>query len=148
MKCRMSALGQKQTCAAHSRCPLSANSGHGDVRRAFENALSAGDFLVTRPHYLSGATVVFEEPSGAGCIPGGDWPCGLSGGAPPVPVSIGPDADWFSWLAAFKDGEVTIKQIGRIEARMRVKPGVGLRRNFDMHNDCCPARRIFLGLFA
>ena len=34
--------------------------------------------------------MVFEEPSGAGCIPGGDWPCGLSGGAPPVPVSIGP----------------------------------------------------------
>ena len=102
----MSALGQKQTCAvqlgmsalppiadicsalAHVR--LCANSGHDDVKRAFENALPAGESLVTRPHYLSGAAVVFEEPSGAGCIPGGDWPCGLSGGAPPVPVSIGP----------------------------------------------------------
>jgi hypothetical protein len=56
----------------NSACPLSANSGHGDVKRAFENALSAGESLVTRPHYLSGATVVFEEPSGAGSIPGGD----------------------------------------------------------------------------
>lgn len=41
-------------------------------------------------YYLSGSTVVFEEPSGAGCMPGGLWPCGLSAGAPPDPVSIGP----------------------------------------------------------
>ena len=75
----MSALGQKQTLQRTNRCPVSANSGRGDVKRAFENALSAEKSLVTRPHYLSGATVVFEEPSGAGCIPGGDWPCGLSG---------------------------------------------------------------------
>ena len=40
--------------------------------------------------YFSGSTVVLEEPSGADCMPGGVWPCGLSGGAPPVPVVIGP----------------------------------------------------------
>lgn len=40
--------------------------------------------------YFSGSTVVLEEPSGADCMPGGVWPCGLSAGAPPVPVWIGP----------------------------------------------------------
>src|ERR1700760_1325937 len=34
--------------------------------------------------------VVLDEPSGAACIPGGLCPCGLSAGAPPVVVSIGP----------------------------------------------------------
>ena len=72
-----------------SRCPLTQQK-RGDVKRAFENALSTGKSLVTRPHYSSGATVVFEEPSGAACIPGGDWPCGLEAGAPPVSVLMGP----------------------------------------------------------
>jgi len=34
--------------------------------------------------------MVFDEPSGAGCIPGGVWPCGLPAGAPPLLVSTGP----------------------------------------------------------
>src|ERR1700731_1323060 len=36
------------------------------------------------------STIVLEDPSGAACMPGGDWPCGLSAGAPPVVVSRGP----------------------------------------------------------
>src|ERR1041385_39361 len=56
------------------------------------NAMSIGQ--TQRPGYLpslaSGETTVLPEPSGAGCMPGGLWPCGLSGGAPPVPVLIGP----------------------------------------------------------
>jgi hypothetical protein len=40
--------------------------------------------------YFSGATTAFVDPSGAACIPGGLWPCGLSGGAPPDCVLIGP----------------------------------------------------------
>jgi hypothetical protein len=28
-------------------------------------------------------TTVLFDPSGAACIPGGLWPCGLSAGAPP-----------------------------------------------------------------
>src|SRR6478736_2914435 len=39
---------------------------------------------------LSGAVVVFDEPSGAACMPGGLCPCGLAAGEPPLPVSIGP----------------------------------------------------------
>jgi hypothetical protein len=31
-----------------------------------------------------------EEPSGAACMFGGLWPCGLDAGAPPLPVSSGP----------------------------------------------------------
>jgi len=38
----------------------------------------------------SGSTMVFDEPSGADCMPGGDWPCGLEAGAPPVVVLSGP----------------------------------------------------------
>ena len=41
-------------------------------------------------YFFLGAVVVFEEPSGAGCIPGGDSPCGLEAGAPPSPVLVGP----------------------------------------------------------
>ena len=37
-----------------------------------------------------GSTMVFDEPSGAACMPGGDCPWGLSAGAPPLPVVIGP----------------------------------------------------------
>ena len=40
--------------------------------------------------YFPGSTVVLEEPSGAGYMPGGVWPCGLVAGAPPLPVVIGP----------------------------------------------------------
>lgn len=40
--------------------------------------------------YLGGATVVLVDPSGAGCIPGALCPWGLSGGAPPEPVLVGP----------------------------------------------------------
>lgn len=47
-----------------------------------------------RPSHLGGATVVFVDPSGAGCIPGGLCPWGLSGGAPPEPVLIGPVQPW------------------------------------------------------
>ena len=43
-----------------------------------------------RTAYLAGAVVVFDDPSGAACIPGGLWPWGLSAGAPPEPVLIGP----------------------------------------------------------
>jgi hypothetical protein len=38
----------------------------------------------------SGGFIVREEPSGAACMLGGLWPCGLDGGAPPLPVSSGP----------------------------------------------------------
>jgi hypothetical protein len=34
--------------------------------------------------------VDLDEPSGAACIVGGVSPCGLDGGAPPLPVVIGP----------------------------------------------------------
>src|SRR5262245_20733138 len=37
-----------------------------------------------------GPEIVFDDPSGAACMPGGVWPCGLSAGAPPWPVVIGP----------------------------------------------------------
>src|SRR3954454_2972197 len=40
--------------------------------------------------YFRGSTTVLDDPSGAACMPGGLWPCGLSGGAPPEEVSIGP----------------------------------------------------------
>jgi hypothetical protein len=40
--------------------------------------------------YFFGATTVLFDPSGAACIPGGLWPCGLSAGAPPDCVLIGP----------------------------------------------------------
>src|SRR5262245_14181814 len=30
----------------------------------------------------AGSTIVFEDPSGAACMPGGDCPCGLSAGVP------------------------------------------------------------------
>jgi hypothetical protein len=40
--------------------------------------------------YLSGATIVLLDPSGAACMPGGLWPWGLSAGAPPDCVLIGP----------------------------------------------------------
>lgn len=40
--------------------------------------------------YLAGAVVVLDDPSGAACMPGGLWPWGLSAGAPPDPVLIGP----------------------------------------------------------
>jgi hypothetical protein len=40
--------------------------------------------------YFSGSTTVLVDPSGAACIPGGLWPCGLSAGAPPEDVLIGP----------------------------------------------------------
>ena len=40
--------------------------------------------------YLGGATTVLVDPSGAGCMPGGLCPCGLSAGAPPDFVSSGP----------------------------------------------------------
>jgi len=40
--------------------------------------------------YLGGATTVLVDPSGAGCMPGGLCPCGLSAGAPADYVSSGP----------------------------------------------------------
>lgn len=40
--------------------------------------------------YFAGAVVVLDDPSGAACMPGGLWPWGLSAGAPPDPVLIGP----------------------------------------------------------
>ena len=40
------------------------------------------------------STTVLEDPSGAACMPGGVWPCGLSAGAPPEPVSKGPVRPW------------------------------------------------------
>ena len=52
--------------------------------------IARGDEFDLCGRYFSGSTVVLEEPSGADCMPGGVWPCGLSGGAPPVPVVIGP----------------------------------------------------------
>jgi hypothetical protein len=37
-----------------------------------------------------GSTMDLDAPPGAGCIPGGVPPCGLSAGAPSEPVSSGP----------------------------------------------------------
>src|SRR5262245_12528203 len=37
-----------------------------------------------------GPEMIFDEPSGADCMLGGVCPCGLSAGAPPSPVVIGP----------------------------------------------------------
>ena len=34
--------------------------------------------------------MVLDAPPGAGCMSGGVPPCGLSAGAPPVPVEFGP----------------------------------------------------------
>src|SRR5664279_522263 len=41
-------------------------------------------------YFLSGSTIVFDEPSGAACMPGAVSPCGLEAGAPPDLVLIGP----------------------------------------------------------
>src|SRR5665647_2559389 len=41
-------------------------------------------------YFLSGSTTVFDEPSGAACMPGAVSPCGLEAGAPPGLVLIGP----------------------------------------------------------
>src|SRR5665811_116590 len=41
-------------------------------------------------YFLSGKTTVFDEPSGAACMPGAVSPCGLEAGAPPLVVLIGP----------------------------------------------------------
>jgi hypothetical protein len=41
--------------------------------------------------YLGGSTTALVDPSGAGCMPGGLSPCGLSAGAPPDFVSDGRD---------------------------------------------------------
>jgi hypothetical protein len=37
-----------------------------------------------------GSTTLFDEPSGAACMVGGDCPWGLAAVAPPLPVVIGP----------------------------------------------------------
>jgi hypothetical protein len=52
--------------------------GRLDAGKANVTALPAADYL-----FLSGSIVVFDEPSGADCIPGGVCPCGLEAGAPP-----------------------------------------------------------------
>ena len=44
-------------------------------------------------YFFSSTTVLFE-PSGAASMPGGDCPCGLSAGAPPDPVLMGPVGPW------------------------------------------------------
>src|SRR5664280_1670620 len=44
-------------------------------------------------YFLSGSTTVFDEPSGAACMPGAVSPCGLEAGAPPRLVLIGPVLD-------------------------------------------------------
>ena len=55
-------------------------------------SVAAGDMTFrTVLYFFAGAsTMVFDEPSGAACIPGGVWPCGLSARAPPDFVSSGP----------------------------------------------------------
>src|SRR5262245_50288377 len=69
---------------------------HLSQRRVQPAAKNASAILsverVACPNYLSlsGSVVVFEEPSGADCIPGGVCPCGLEAGAPPWPVLVGP----------------------------------------------------------
>src|SRR5450756_1850867 len=40
-------------------------------------------------YFFSGSTTVFDEPSGADCMPGGVSPCGVEAGAPLVVVVIG-----------------------------------------------------------
>src|SRR5215831_9490956 len=59
--------------------------------RGLSEPQERGHFAPRVAHYLLfGPTIVLSAPSGAACIPGGDWPCGLDAGAPPVPVSRGP----------------------------------------------------------
>jgi len=65
------------------------------ILRSIGNAVSvavAGDMADRAVFYFFAgvSTMVFDEPSGAACIPGGVWPCGLSAGAPPDFVSSGP----------------------------------------------------------
>jgi hypothetical protein len=80
--------------ADHSRSSCAAGSadiGRGDMRPTcgfwrcsrFASAILSVE-RVACPNYLSlsGSVVVFEEPSGADCIPGGVCPCGLEAGAP------------------------------------------------------------------
>lgn len=66
----------ESTSSANARPSLTIRIGDRIRRRALR--------------YLSGSTAVLVDPSGAGCIPGGLWPCGLSAGAPPDLVSSGP----------------------------------------------------------
>src|SRR5204862_7120443 len=42
----------------------------------------------------AGSIIVLDDPSGAACMGGGDCPCGLSAGAPPVVVPMGPVGPW------------------------------------------------------
>jgi hypothetical protein len=55
----------------------------------------------------SGDFVDLEEPSGAACMFGGLWPCGLDAGAPPLPVSSGPVHPW-GCSAPLVEGEVVV----------------------------------------
>jgi hypothetical protein len=50
------------------------------------------------------------EPSGAACMFGGLWPCGLDAGAPPLPVSSGP-VHPCGWFTPFVDGDVVASEL-------------------------------------
>jgi len=52
--------------------------------------------------------MVFDEPSGAACMPGGVWPCGLSAGAPPVLVFRGPVGPCGCFSPLFSGGETVV----------------------------------------
>jgi hypothetical protein len=66
---------------------------------------------VKRPsNHLGASIIVLFEPSGAACIPGGVCPCGLSAGAPPVPVSRGPVGPC-GWVTPFMSGGSTVRPV-------------------------------------
>src|SRR3981189_1689343 len=63
---------------------------------------------VSRSHFGCGfgSTTDFDEPSGAACMPGGDCPCGLAAGVPPLPVVSGPVQPWGCACPLLSSGNV------------------------------------------
>jgi hypothetical protein len=72
---------------------------------------------------LWGATIDFDEPSGAACMAGGVSPCGLAAGAPPLPVERGPV--WpCGCLTPFVPGDIVVPVLleSAVCARAKLAP--------------------------
>jgi hypothetical protein len=75
----------------------------------------AGRGLLAADHLFGASTIDLSEPSGAACMPGGDWPCGLDAGAPPVPVSRGPVGPCGCIMSRFCGGR-TVRPVLYVES--------------------------------
>src|ERR1039458_8091343 len=80
----------RNTCASHApRRSAIASALHDPMARTLApNLVSL--YSGCACYFLSGSTTVFDEPSGAACMPGALSPCGLEAGAPPDLVLIWP----------------------------------------------------------